>query len=223
MDTFTLIVTVLMGATLVTIILLGLFHPRTGAELLDWKPTRSPEVEAQNEIDDVAQMIAAQNRMRERSGKAPRTIEDVEAQVAQQEQDLRDYAAAYWAQQREERIAGVNATGGLTVYEVASCAKCRRLSRILAEREIDYASVDLLTATPSAERLGELFAKAGLTPRAGLREGEPQTSDLYARGASSEEILAAMAANPALIARPIVERGDRAVLARPTERALELL
>ena len=41
---------------------------RRDVELVDWKPTRSPEVEAQNEIDDVRQMVEAQNEMRRRRG-----------------------------------------------------------------------------------------------------------------------------------------------------------
>ena len=57
---------------LVVGVLLVLEHFYTGnnAELLDWKPTRSPELEAQNEIDDVQQMIEAQNEMRRRRGVA---------------------------------------------------------------------------------------------------------------------------------------------------------
>ena len=48
---------------------------RRDVELVDWKPTRSPEVEAQNEIDDVRQMVEAQNEMRRRRG-APELDED---------------------------------------------------------------------------------------------------------------------------------------------------
>src|SRR4051812_16092084 len=105
----------------IAIILLGIFHPRSGADLLEWRPTRSPEVEAENELDDISQMIAAQNRMRERSGRAPRTIEQVEAQVHQHQQELTDYADSYWSEQREQRVAAVNSEGGLTVYEVPTC------------------------------------------------------------------------------------------------------
>ena len=53
------------------LLLVGHFYPGSSAELVDWKPTRSPEVEAQNEIDDVRQMLDAQNEMRRRRG-APR-------------------------------------------------------------------------------------------------------------------------------------------------------
>jgi arsenate reductase len=223
LDVFTIIVVSGMTVGFIAIILLGIFHPRSGADLLEWRPTRSPEVEAQNEIDDVAQMIAAQNRMRERSGKAPRTVEEVEAQVREQQRELTDYADAYWAEQRETRVAELNAEGGFVVYEVPSCSKCQRLARILGEREIDFRRVDITTAPPTAAQLAVLFEKAGVGPRQALRENAPGASELYARKASDAEILAAMAADPALIIRPIVERGPRAVIARPTERALELL
>jgi arsenate reductase len=222
-DVFTIIVVSGMGLGFLAILLLGIFHPRSGADLLDWKPTRSPEAEAANEMDDVAQMIAAQNRMRERSGKAPRTMEQVEAQVRDQQRELTDYADAYWAEQREERVTALNDEGGLTVYEVSTCSKCQRLARILGEREIEFNRVDLMVDTPTAAELGALFAKAGVGPRQALRERQPGTSALYERKASDDEILAAMAADPSLITRPIVERGERAVIARPTERALELL
>jgi len=50
------------------LLLVGHFNERSNRELIDWKPTRSPEVEAQNEIDDVQQMLDAQNEMRRRRG-----------------------------------------------------------------------------------------------------------------------------------------------------------
>jgi hypothetical protein len=61
-------------------ILLGVFSKRSALEILDWKPTRSPQLEAENEIDDVAQMIEAQNELRRRRGKPERTLEDVESE-----------------------------------------------------------------------------------------------------------------------------------------------
>jgi hypothetical protein len=53
---------------IVFVILLGLFYPGTGAEQLKWKPTRSPELEAQNEIDDLSQMLEATNAKRRARG-----------------------------------------------------------------------------------------------------------------------------------------------------------
>jgi hypothetical protein len=69
------------------LLLIGHFYPGSSAELVDWKPTRSPEVEAQNEIDDVRQMLAAQNEMRRRRG-APELNEDrLRAEVEEEELD----------------------------------------------------------------------------------------------------------------------------------------
>ena len=53
---------------------------------MHWEPTRSPEVEAQNEIDDIRQMLEAQNEMRRRRGAEEMTEADLEAEVAKDEQ-----------------------------------------------------------------------------------------------------------------------------------------
>jgi hypothetical protein len=74
--------TVVFGGTLaffvIFVLLLGVFSKRSARDYLDWKPTRSPEVEAQNDIDDVEQMIAAQNELRRRRGAPEITREDIE-------------------------------------------------------------------------------------------------------------------------------------------------
>jgi arsenate reductase len=222
-DAFTVIVVVGMAAGFLGILALGLWHPRSGADVLDWKPTRSPEAEAQNEIDDVAQMIAAQNRMRERKGKATRTQDEIEAQVKADQREMADYADSYWAEQREQRVADLNSEGGITVYEKTSCSNCQRLARILSERGIDFDRVDYHIDPLPRERIAALLAKAGIGPREALRMKEPGAQVLLDRDASDEEILAAMEEDPVLLQRPIVERGDRAVLARPAERVLDLL
>jgi hypothetical protein len=77
-DTFT----VVFGGTLlffvVMVLLLGLFSQRSARDYLDWKPTRSPEVEAQNDVDDIEQMIEAQNEMRRRRGAPETTVEEIQ-------------------------------------------------------------------------------------------------------------------------------------------------
>jgi hypothetical protein len=79
-DVFTVVSAVSVFAFLATTILLGVFSKRSALDILDWKPTRSPQVEAENEIDDVAQMIEAQNEIRRRRGKPDRTLEDIESE-----------------------------------------------------------------------------------------------------------------------------------------------
>jgi hypothetical protein len=85
--------TVVLGGLLlffaVTVLLLGLFSRRSARDYLDWKPTRSPEVEAQNEIDDVEQMIAAQNELKRRRGAQEISEEEIERRVREDRDELR--------------------------------------------------------------------------------------------------------------------------------------
>jgi hypothetical protein len=80
-DPFTVVFGGLIAFFVVTVLLLGLFSKRSTRDILDWKPTRSPEVELQNELDDVAQMIAAQNELKRRRGAPEITAEEIEARV----------------------------------------------------------------------------------------------------------------------------------------------
>jgi hypothetical protein len=68
------------------LLLVGHFYPGSSASLVDWKPTRSPEVEAMNEIDDVRQMMEAQNEMRRRRGVPEMTEAELHEKVAEDEQ-----------------------------------------------------------------------------------------------------------------------------------------
>jgi hypothetical protein len=85
--------TVVFGGTLaffvIFVLLLGVFSKRSARDYLDWKPTRSPEVEAQNEIDDVEQMIAAQNELKRRRGAPEITEEEIEARVQEDRDELK--------------------------------------------------------------------------------------------------------------------------------------
>ena len=87
MDAFTLIIVGGLAALVIAVLLLGMFYPGSGADVLDWKPTRSVETEAELELDDIDQMLEAQNERRRRRGEPERTEEDVRAQVAA---ELRD-------------------------------------------------------------------------------------------------------------------------------------
>ena len=75
-----------MGLVVFAIFLaIGKWYPGSGAEQVDWRPTRSPEVEAELELDDIDQMLEAQNARRRASGRPELTEEDVRAQVADDE------------------------------------------------------------------------------------------------------------------------------------------
>jgi hypothetical protein len=69
------------------LLLVGHFYPGSSADLVDWKPTRSPEVEAQNEVDDVQQMLEAQNEMRRRRGAPEIDEQQLREEVEAEERD----------------------------------------------------------------------------------------------------------------------------------------
>ncbi len=66
------------------LLLLGRFYPGSGAEQVDWRPTRSAEVEIQNEIDDLDQMLAATNARRRARGKPELTEDSLARELAQE-------------------------------------------------------------------------------------------------------------------------------------------
>lgn len=67
------------------LVIVGRMYPGSDADLVDWRPTRSPEVEVQNEIDDIRQMMEAQNEMRRRRGAPEMTEEELHRSVAEDE------------------------------------------------------------------------------------------------------------------------------------------
>jgi hypothetical protein len=82
---------------LIMVALTRAFERKSVADIIDWKPTRSPEVEAQNEVDDVRQMIEAQNVYRRKRGAPEITEEDVERQ-AREDQVMRARGRGPFAQ-----------------------------------------------------------------------------------------------------------------------------
>lgn len=112
----------------------------------------------------------------------------------------------------------------VTVWFNQSCSKCRTTQGILAERGVDAEYVRYLEQTPSKDELRRVIALLGVDgPRAIARTGESVWKELGLDDAGDDELLDAMVANPILIERPIVIRGDRAVIGRPPENVLELL
>jgi arsenate reductase len=111
----------------------------------------------------------------------------------------------------------------LTVYEKPACTTCKNLALLLQERGIDFDRVDYHVEGLTEPQLRDLLAKAGAGPRDVLRAREAKAIGLDADGLDDDALIARMVEHPALVERPIVVRGDRAVLARPVERVLELL
>jgi arsenate reductase (glutaredoxin) len=110
----------------------------------------------------------------------------------------------------------------IVVYEKRTCTTCRKLAALLAERGIDFEGVEYHVEGLTAPEIRELLRKTGVPAADLLRMREEGARELAA-GGDEDAIVVAMAARPELLQRPVVVNGDRAVLARPVERVLEIL
>jgi arsenate reductase len=111
-----------------------------------------------------------------------------------------------------------------TVWFNPGCSKCRGARDLLSERGVDATYYRYLEASPSRADLERVLQLLGTDdPRAIVRTGEQVYADLGLADADRDALLDAMVANPILVERPIVIVGDRAVVARPPEKLLELL
>jgi hypothetical protein len=86
---FILLSLAMVGFIVLVLVLLARSYPGSGADLVDWRPTRSYEDEARLESEDIEQMIAAQNEMRRRRGKRDLTREDA-SRMAREDQAIRE-------------------------------------------------------------------------------------------------------------------------------------
>ena len=113
---------------------------------------------------------------------------------------------------------------GTSVFFNPNCSICRTAQAILEERGVDADYIRYLEHAPSRADLEEVLEKLGTDdPRQIVRTKEPVYTELGLDSADRDELLDAMVANPILIQRPIVIHGDRAVVARPPERLLDIL
>jgi len=112
----------------------------------------------------------------------------------------------------------------ITVYEKPTCTTCKNLSKILIEMGIDFDKVNYFIEPFTKTQLNSLLKKMNMKPSELIRENEELYKKLKdkVQKMSENEILDLMIENPELIQRPIVEIGERAILARPAERVKEL-
>ena len=111
-----------------------------------------------------------------------------------------------------------------TIWHNPKCGTSRKTLAILENlSSIDLEVVEYLKNPPSAEKLAQLYRDAGIAPRDGLRMRGTEAEERGLPDASDEEILAAMASDPILIERPLVETEKGARLCRPQDLVLEIL
>lgn len=112
----------------------------------------------------------------------------------------------------------------ITVYEKPTCTTCRNLNKLFEENGVDYRKVNYFIEPLTEEKLKDLLRKANLSPFDVLRSKEPLAKELNITPETApDEIVKLIIENPNLLQRPIVEVGDKTILARPIERALELI
>jgi len=112
----------------------------------------------------------------------------------------------------------------VTVWFNPNCSKCRTVQGILADKGVEADYVRYLEQTPSRAEIEAVLGMLGTDdPRSIMRTGEAVYRELGLAGAERDALLDAMVAHPVLIERPIVIRGDRAVVGRPPENVLDLL
>lgn len=112
----------------------------------------------------------------------------------------------------------------ITVYEKPTCTTCRNVVKVLTEQGVDFEKVNYYVEAFSKEKLSQLLNKMGMKPSELLRKNEQVYKDLNIKESfySEDEILDLLVNNPDLVQRPIVEKGSKAILARPAERIKEL-
>ena len=113
----------------------------------------------------------------------------------------------------------------IVIYQKPTCTTCRQVHAALKESGVDFDAVNYYVDPIPKKKLIELLRKMKMSPRDLLRTKEPiyKTLRLGERDLSDDEIVELMVRNPDLIQRPIVEKGARAILARPAERLKEIL
>ena len=112
----------------------------------------------------------------------------------------------------------------IRIYYNPRCSKCRDTAAMVSERGYASELIDYLVTPPSKEELRNLLKKLGMKPLQLVRTGEAIFKEKYAgRTLSDDEWLDAMVAHPILMERPVVVRGNKAVVARPPEKVLALL
>lgn len=110
-----------------------------------------------------------------------------------------------------------------TIWHNPRCSKSRETLAILNDTPgVEVEIVDYLKTPPGRAKLAELYARAGLSPRDGMRKGEDAAKALP-KDADDTAILDAMVAHPILIERPLVETEKGVRLGRPPEKVREIL
>ena len=111
-----------------------------------------------------------------------------------------------------------------TIWHNPKCGTSRKTLAILENlSKVDVTVVEYLKEPPTRDKLAQLYSDAGMTPNEGLRLRGTDAEERGLPDADAETVLAAMAADPILINRPLVETEKGAALCRPQDEVLKIL
>ena len=112
----------------------------------------------------------------------------------------------------------------IVIYHNGECTKCKGALEILQERNIPHHVRFYLAEPLSKEEVKDILQKLGITTHELVRTTEPLYKEQFeGRGHSEEEWVDVLVENPILIQRPIVVKGEKAIIARPPERISEII
>jgi len=113
----------------------------------------------------------------------------------------------------------------ITIYEKPTCTTCRKVAKAFSEQGIDFDKVNYYIKPFTKSKLKELLNKMSMNPSELLRKNDESYKKFKSKitQLTEDEILNLMIKNPDLVQRPIVENGNRAILARPPERIKEVM
>lgn len=113
----------------------------------------------------------------------------------------------------------------ITIYQKPTCTTCRQVYTIIKQSGVDFESVNYYIDPIPKAKLKQLLKKMGITARELLRSKESVYKELKLgeKDLTERELIDLMIRYPDLIQRPIVEKGARAILARPADRIREIL
>ena len=113
----------------------------------------------------------------------------------------------------------------ITIYQKPTCTTCRKVMKMLQDSGVDFDAINYYIEPIPKSKLKNLLKKMGMKPRELLRSKEPiyKKLRLAETKLSDDQLIDLMVKHPDLIQRPIIEKAERAILARPPERLKEIL
>ena len=110
----------------------------------------------------------------------------------------------------------------MTIYEKPTCTTCRKVNKLLEGKGIDLNKVNYYIEPFTEQKLKSLLKKMNMTAAELLRKREKSAKSINVKKVTEKNIIKMMIKNPDLIERPIIEMGNKAILARPPEKINEL-